>query len=335
MTTAMLLPLAVPASVERDAWDWYLSAASLLAAITAIILFLPWALERRRRPEVRIEWALSLDGNPAKLDHWPADYVPHITPGQAVSVRIAVHNVGDRASQAALTNFAVPDCFDLRRYSDLEANPPYSGNPTAGLPPDFRVAYFAPGLEPWTPGNSFLYVYRLIYPTSRNRDQPLRARLLFDITDSRFNRGGRRWLPSLVPPLELGHAHAGESWGGAATPPPPAPHDSNGFTLNPAVAWPVHKATAETSATSSCSRRRKLWPHQRRADAACWTTPDGGSHAWSTGCRLRTSSGPTGFCRRESRLRGTPARICRLGEYGMTRSSGHRRGRLSARVAES
>jgi hypothetical protein len=208
----MLLPWTIPVTVERDLWDWYLYAASVLAAITAIVLFLPWALERRRRPEGRIDWALSMDGDPAKLEGWPADYVPRIIPGQAVYVRVAVHNVGDRASEAALTNFIVPACFDLRRYTDLEAKAIFSGNPTAGLPPDYRVAYFALGLEPWTPGNSFLYPYRLTYSTSSNQDQPLRTRLLFDIADSRFNRSGRRWLPSLLPPLELSHAHAGEPW---------------------------------------------------------------------------------------------------------------------------
>jgi hypothetical protein len=103
----MFLPWALPVTVERDLWDWYLYAASLCAAITAIVLFLPWALERRRRPEVRIDWALSLDGDPAKLEDWPADYIPQIIPGQAIYVRVAVHNVGDRASEAALTNFVV------------------------------------------------------------------------------------------------------------------------------------------------------------------------------------------------------------------------------------
>lgn len=208
----MFLPWALPVTVERDLWDWYLYAASLCAAITAIVLFLPWALERRRRPEVRIDWALSLDGDPAKLEDWPADYIPQIISGQAICVRVAVHNVGDRASEAALTNFVVPACFDLRRYSDLEAKPEFSGNPTAGLPPDYRVAYFALGLEPWAPGNSFIYPYRLTYSSSSNQDEPLRTRLLFDIADSRFNRRGRRWLPSLLPPLELGHAHADEPW---------------------------------------------------------------------------------------------------------------------------
>jgi hypothetical protein len=174
----MFLPWALPVTVERDLWDRYLYAASLCAAITAIVLFLPWALERRRRPEVRIDWALSLDGDPAKLEDWPADYIPQIIPGQAICVRVAVHNVGDRASEAALTNFVVPACFDLRRYSDLEAKPEFSGNPTAGLPPDYRVAYFALGLEPWAPGNSFIYPCQLTCLTSRNQDEPLRTRLL-------------------------------------------------------------------------------------------------------------------------------------------------------------
>lgn len=42
----MFLLSAVTVSVERDLWDWVLYAVSLLAAVTAIVLFLPWALER-------------------------------------------------------------------------------------------------------------------------------------------------------------------------------------------------------------------------------------------------------------------------------------------------
>jgi len=44
---------AFPVTVERDVWDWLLYAVSAIAATTAIVLFLPWALERRRRPEIR------------------------------------------------------------------------------------------------------------------------------------------------------------------------------------------------------------------------------------------------------------------------------------------
>lgn len=153
-----------------------------------------------------------MNGDPAKLDDWAADDVPRITPGQVICVRVAVHNIGDRASEAALTNFVVPDCFDLRNNYNPEAKPAFSGNSTAGLPPDHRVAFLPIKLEPWTPGNTFIYSYQLTYSTSSTPAQPLRTRLLFDIADSHFNRTGRRWFPSLLPPLELGHAQAGEPW---------------------------------------------------------------------------------------------------------------------------
>jgi hypothetical protein len=211
-TLAMLLPSTVPVSVQRDLWDWCLYAVSLAAAATAIALFLPWALERRRRPEIQIDWALSLDGDPAKVDDWPAGHAPEITPGRAICARVAILNVGDRASEAALANFVVPDCFELRNSYDLEAKPLRSGNLTAGLPPEHRVAFFAPKPEPWTPGNWFMFTYRLTYSTGSNPDQPLRMRLLFEISDSRFNRSGQRWLPSLLPPSDLGDAQAGEPW---------------------------------------------------------------------------------------------------------------------------
>jgi hypothetical protein len=64
----MFLPWALPVTVERDLWDWYLYAASLCAAITAIVLFLPWHWSVGVAPEVRIDWAFSLDGDPAKLE---------------------------------------------------------------------------------------------------------------------------------------------------------------------------------------------------------------------------------------------------------------------------
>lgn len=212
LAKAAVLPLsAMPVSVQRDPWDWLLYAASLLAATAAITLFVPWALERRRRPEVRIDWARSLDGDPAKFEDWTADDAPEIIPGQALHVRVAILNVGDRASEAALTNFIVPDCFELRSSHVPEASPAYSENPTAGLPPGNRVAFMPAKLEPWTPGNWFMYSYRLIYSGS-SPDQQLRTRLLFEISDSRFNRSGHRWLPGLLPPLELRHAQAGESW---------------------------------------------------------------------------------------------------------------------------
>jgi hypothetical protein len=208
----MFLPPVVLATVERDLWSWYLYVASLGAALTAIILFVPWARERRSRPEVRIDWALSLNGDPAKSDDWAADSVPEITPGQVICVRVALLNVGDRASEDALTNFVVPDCFDLRSNHVPEAKPAFGENVIAGLPPARRVAFLPSKLEPWTPGNWFMYSYRLTYSTSSNQDQPVRTRLLFDIADRRFNRTGRRWLPSLVPSGDPGHASAGEPW---------------------------------------------------------------------------------------------------------------------------
>jgi hypothetical protein len=35
---------ALPVAVERDGWDWLLYALSLAAAVTAIVLFLPWGI---------------------------------------------------------------------------------------------------------------------------------------------------------------------------------------------------------------------------------------------------------------------------------------------------
>jgi hypothetical protein len=78
------------------------------------------------------------------------------------------------------------------------------------------VLFFASRPDPWTPVNWFLCQYRLRFIAADQLEEPLRVRLLFDVSDSRFNSRGRRWLPSIVPTLEFQGAPVEAPW-------PPAP----------------------------------------------------------------------------------------------------------------
>jgi len=203
-------------TAERDVWDWLLYAVTALAAVTAIVVFSTWAAELRRRPEIRFYWRLSPDGDPAHLAIWPPDEVPKIKVTQPFLVEAAIQNTGDKAGRDTLINFVAPDCFDLRQIEAPEDEPLRAGNDTVGLPPDNRVVFVAVRAEPWTPANWHMRHYRLEYVADQP-DQPLRFRLLFTVSDSRFNSRGRRWLPSIVPPLESRGAPLGAPW-----PPVPA-----------------------------------------------------------------------------------------------------------------
>jgi hypothetical protein len=199
---------------EGDAWSLLLYVLSVAAATAAVFLFLPWALERRRRPEAQFQWRYSSDGDPANLDSWPADYVPEIQPDQSVLVEAAIKNVGDRAGQSLLVNFVVPDCYDLRKYGEPEITARVSANGTAGLPPHHRVRFMAPGDQSWTPGNWLMYHYLLKYSTLGGGDGSILTRMLFEVSESRFNGSGRRLLPSVSRSLtqELEYAPAGTPW---------------------------------------------------------------------------------------------------------------------------
>jgi len=220
---------AFPVTVERDVWDWLLYVLSLVAATTAIVLFLPWALERRRRPETRFYWRLSPDGDPAHLAVWEPDDVPEIKAAQPFLVEAAIQNTGDKAGGDTLINFVASDCFDLRQWEAPEVQPLHAGNATAGLPPDNRVVFFAPRAEPWAPPNWHMRHYQLRYVADQPV-QPLRFRLLFTVSDSRFNSGGRRWLPSIVPPLESRDASAGMPW-------PPVPTQRRWRIAGRRIGW--------------------------------------------------------------------------------------------------
>jgi hypothetical protein len=203
---------AMPIAVDRDAWVWAQYGLSVTAAITGIIVFLSWAAQWRRRPEILLRWWFSLDGDPAHSASWPPDYVPEIKAGQAFLVDVAIQNTGDMAGGDTLINFVVPDCFELCQRRESEEEPLVAGNDTAGLPPDNRVVFFVHRPDTWTPVNWHLYQYRVQYVAAAQLERPLRVRLLFDVSDSRFNSRGRRWLPSIVPPLELQGAPVGAPW---------------------------------------------------------------------------------------------------------------------------
>jgi hypothetical protein len=204
-------PMTRVVTAERDVWDWLLYAVTALAAVTAIVVFSAWAAELRRRPEIRFYWRLSPDGDSAHLAVWEPDEVPEIKATQPFLVEAAIQNTGDKAGRDTVINFVASDCFDLRRCEAPEDEPLRGGNATAGLPPDNRAVFFAPRAEPWAPPNWQMSHYRLQYVADQP-DQPLRFRLFFTVSDSRFNSRGRRWLPSIVPPLESQSAPMGTPW---------------------------------------------------------------------------------------------------------------------------
>src|SRR5512132_80913 len=199
-------------AVDRDAWAWTQYALAVTAATTGIIVFLLGAAQWRRRPEILFQWWFSPDGDPEHSTGWPPDHVPEVKAGQPFLVDVAIQNTGDLAGGDTLINLVVPDCFELRQRRKPEEEPLVAGNDTAGLPPDNRVAFFVHRPDTWTPVNWQLCQYRLRYLAADQLDRPLRVRLLFDVSDSRFNSRGRRWLPSTLPPLEFQGAPVGAPW---------------------------------------------------------------------------------------------------------------------------
>src|SRR6266536_1430637 len=110
-------------AVDRDAWAWAQYAVSATAATTGIIVFLSWAAQWRRRPEILIQWWFSPDGDPAHSISWAPDHVPEVKAGQPFLVDAAIQNTGDMAGSDTLINFVVPDCLELRQRRKLEEEP--------------------------------------------------------------------------------------------------------------------------------------------------------------------------------------------------------------------
>jgi len=203
---------ALAADVARDSWAWLQYGLSILAGLTGLIVFVPWALERRRRPETRFQWKVSQSGEAAGLDLWDGEDVPEVPADQVVLVEAAIQNVGDRPGEDGLINFVVPDCLRLVSVNNPDRKVIVATNLTAGLAPEHRVHFFAPTTGAWSPGDwvSLHHSLELVDPEAL--EDPLRIRLLFCVSDTRFNESGKRWLPSFIRHFDVGNAPAGTPW---------------------------------------------------------------------------------------------------------------------------
>lgn len=179
------------AATTRDGWDWLTFVLTLVTAVTAIAAFAAWLLDRRRRPELRMMWAVD-------EQDWAPHDAPTVTPGQTVRVRVALRNVGDAYLNAALANFVAPRTLALRRAFKPDDEALTSTNPHAGLEADHdRVTFFHRECS-IGPGDFWIDDYLLAVPKELSEDAEVR--LLFSVSHPRFNATGRRWFPSFVAP---------------------------------------------------------------------------------------------------------------------------------------
>jgi hypothetical protein len=229
----------------RDGWDLLALIITIAAGTTALIVFIPWALERRRRPEGRLLWQLAIDGRGEGLADWPPELMPNLPRGSAILVRVAMLNVGDQPASDVLANFVAPSCIALSRVTDPPQRPTASTDEIAGLLPDERVTYFG-----WTgrvaPGDWLSRDYLLkLTPRLEGRRLPIRVRLRFSVSENRFNATGRRWLPALLRPLE---------------------RDRVSTKMRAGTRWPPHRVRRRFRWVRAAPRKRVLCTAGERTD---------------------------------------------------------------------
>jgi hypothetical protein len=168
-----------------------------VAAITAIVVFIQWALQLRRRPEVAIRWAWDVYGGFGAFDQhqWGPDRDLVVAPRQHLEFRISFENIGDAVSEHTVYNVCAPTAFTMTLPSSW---PPYPDPGTAKLsqgasnrmtgPCTFAFDDFV-----WMSGTHQLVFFHLEMPLTEG-EWPL----FLEIQSDRFNATGHRWLPSLV-----------------------------------------------------------------------------------------------------------------------------------------
>ncbi len=189
---------AVGVATPRDAWDWLVLWLTVAGATTALFAFGSWLLERRRRPELLVIWEYAADGNERNLERWEADTKPTLLPGQKVTVRHSIKNVGDAAAERVLTNFVVPACLDLSEVDEPESKLLTTVDRTVGVKPQFKALFMARTTEQIAPGDAVVRRYTLSMKDGSALTESTEVRIALDAACARLNPRGHRRIPSFI-----------------------------------------------------------------------------------------------------------------------------------------
>jgi hypothetical protein len=161
------------------------------AAATAIVVFIQWALQVRRRPEVAVRWAWDVHGGGGAFDQHP--WVPGETlitgPLQLLQFRISLENTGDALSEHSAYNVCVPITFSMSL-----SGPSISAKLSQGATNRYAGrCWFLAEEFVWLPGDFRLTFFDLTTPPSEGDWE-----ISVDVSSDRFNATGHRWFPSMV-----------------------------------------------------------------------------------------------------------------------------------------
>ncbi len=194
----------------RDVADWVLYGVALLAAVAAVVGFLGWISEQRKRPEFRFRWS-----QPNGEAWGPCD-VPVFRVGTEYTLLVAIDNIGNGTAERAIINIVFPEfvelSFDMGRGEIVRGG--RSADASVGLPPKHHVHFLVPPMFPSTPGLTSLFDFKLKVvrdPTSEWTPGPFHAAA--SLEDPRLNAKGRRRLGVLVVPLD-GYPSVPDPWPG-------------------------------------------------------------------------------------------------------------------------
>jgi hypothetical protein len=172
------------------------TALNAVTAGVAVAAYAQWQRERRRRPEVKVDWWWSVGSRDAGYQPWPHGEPIASEPGATLWIRTAVTNVGDATGERAVLNFLAPAAVTIDRWDHTKNDyvPPRDGaeNPRVGTPPVHAVRWFLDECV-WTPGLTWVHHYRITLPEGDGAH-----RFAVEVADPRLDARGARRTPATV-----------------------------------------------------------------------------------------------------------------------------------------
>jgi hypothetical protein len=227
----------------RDGAEWVLYAATLAASLSALALFLPWAIERLRHPEIEMSWKYRIDGRMMGLAEWPPGEVLEVRPGEVLHVRFDLRNVGARTLERAMcmigSPFPVADDADTRADGG-SGHEVRHRNHRIGV--DGHAWWLGHSVDAIPPGVGWFHPYKMEIPPGDCRDE-LRVRMECAVESSELNSSGSSLIPRIIRSGPL-HLAPGDPWPPRGTKVPPK--------LTRRTAMPRGRIYCEAGSRSDC-----------------------------------------------------------------------------------